>query len=156
MILPNPWMILGVVVAVGASYGYGHHRGWWERDAEMQIEIAKQNDLARHVEREMTAKLNAKTSELMEATNVINQKQSDLDRAIRNGRVRLPAQSCPQAPGNASAPAPDRDQGPTESERETLRLIAEIVADGDRAIVQLNACIDSYNEVREKINFQGK
>jgi hypothetical protein len=36
--------------------------------------------------------------------------------------------------------------------RETLRLIAQIAADGDRAINQLNACVDAYNQIREQIN----
>ena len=39
--LPNPWVILAVLIALGGSYKYGHHNGWWERDAEMQAEIAK-------------------------------------------------------------------------------------------------------------------
>ena len=52
-----------------------------------------------------------------------------------------------------AAAQPDRaaDQ-PSDAERETLRLIAQIAADGDKAINQLNACVDAYEAVRSQIN----
>ena len=157
----NPWVIVGFVVSVMAFYSYGHHKGWLERDVEMQAEIAKANEEARVLEQNMNEKLNSTAAQLKEANNVVDEKQSALDRAIRAGRVRLPAPSCVQAPANAAPPPvnqqaaaqPDRapDQ-PSDAERETLRLIAQIAADGDRAINQLNACVDAYNQVREQIN----
>ena len=149
--LPNPWVILAVVVALGGSYKYGHHNGWWDRDAEMQAEIAKRDAEAREVERNMNSKLIETSNRLQEANNAISEKQTALDRAIRNGRVRLPSASCVQPAPSAPAPA-GNPEGTTESDRETLLAIAQIVADGDRAINQLNACIDAYNTVREQIN----
>jgi prophage endopeptidase len=144
-------------------YRWGYHNGWSTRDAEMQAEIAKANEEARLLERTMNEKLNSTTAKLQEANNVIDKKQSDLNRAIAAGRVRFPAPSCVQAPASAAPAAvnqqaaaqPDRpaDQ-PSDAERETLRLIAQIAADGDRAINQLNACVDAYNQVREQINGQ--
>jgi len=58
--LPNPWVILAVLIALGGSYKYGHHNGWWDRDAEMQAEIAKKNEEARETERKLTEQLNSK------------------------------------------------------------------------------------------------
>jgi hypothetical protein len=142
-------------------YHWGYRHGWNTRNAEMQAEIAKANEESRLLERTMTEKLNSTTAKLQEANNAVDEKQSALDRAIRAGRVRLPAASCVQAPANA-APAPINQQAAaqpdrqadaaSDAERETLRLIAQIAADGDRAINQLNACIDAYNQVREQIN----
>ena len=149
--LPNPWVILAVLVALGGSYKYGHHNGWWDRDAEMQAEIAKKNEEARETERKLTDQLNNHATKLQEANNVISEKQTALDRAIRGGRVRLPSASCVQPAPSAPAPA-GNPEGTTESDRETLLAIAQIVADGDRAINQLNACIDAYTAVREQIN----
>ena len=149
--LPNPWVILAVVVALGGSYKYGHHNGWWDRDAEMQAEIAKRDAEAREVERNMNSKLIETSNRLQEANNAISEKQTALDRAIRNGRVRLPSASCVQPAPSAPAPA-GNPEGTTESDRETLLAIAQIAADGDRAINQLNACIDAYTAVREQIN----
>jgi len=149
--LPNPWVILAVLIALGGSYKYGHHNGWWDRDAEMQAEIAKKNEEARETERKLTEQLNSQAAKLQEANNVVTEKQTALDRAIRAGRVRLPSASCVQS--TPSSPAPSGPpEGTTESDRETLLAIAQIAADGDRAINQLNACIDAYNAVREQIN----
>lgn len=134
------------------TYFYGHHKGWYQRDAEMQAEIAKKNAEARQVEQKLTEQVNASANKLLEANNAINDKQSALDRAIRAGRVRLPAPSCVQPAQSTAAPTGDRDEAAAESDRETLRLIAQIAADGDRAINQLNACIDAYQEVRKHIN----
>ena len=158
----NPWIIIGVMVAVGASYGYGHHKGWGDRDAEMQAEIAKKNEESREKERELAQQLNDQSTKLSEANNVITQKQSSLDSAIRAGRVRLPSTSCVQAPTNAPTTAGDSPKERSEpnrqvyetsdSERATLAAIAEIVAQGDRNTAQLNACIDSYNKVMGVMN----
>jgi len=150
--IPNPKFILAAVIACLLAFWYGHHKGWWERDAEMQIEIARKNAEARETEQKLTEQINSNSKALMEANNAINEKQSALDRAIRNGRVRLPAASCVQSSQSPTPAAGDRDETPSESERQTLLAIAAIAAEGDRAIVQLNACIDAYQAVREQLN----
>ena len=142
-------------------YRYGYHNGWSERDAEMQVEIAKKNNEARKTEQEMTQKLAETSNALQEANNVVTKKQSALDAAIRAGRVRLPSPSCVSTPQSPTPPArdtetrsePDRavDQ-PSDTERATLQAIAEIVAQGDRNTAQLNACVDAYAKVMESIN----
>jgi len=162
-----PTLALVALLAMGGFYKYGYSNGWDDRDAEMQIEIARKNEEARAKEQEMAKAVADKETELRKANNVINKKQMDLNSAIRAGRVRFPAASCPQAPTSAPVaagdsdqarsqpdPAPDADTGPSESERQTLELIAQIAADGDRAINQLNACIDAYDNMRNIINAQ--
>ena len=160
--IPLPWLIVGVLVSLFGSYRVGHHYGWLERDNDMKIAIAKKNDEARATEQKLNEQLNANATKLQETTNVINEKQSALDRAIRAGRVRISAPSCPQAPTAATTATPDRkeaasqpDRAPDpapDAERETLAAIAEIVAQGDRNTAQLNACIDAYNEARDLLN----
>ena len=150
--IPNPWMILGAIFVAVSVYFYGHHRGWDERDAEMQAEIATKNEESRVKEQELAKQLNEQSSKLLEANNAISEKQSSLDRAIRAGRVRLPSTSCVQTNGNPPAASGNSNQAASESDTETLRLIAQIAADGDKAINQLNACIDSYNKVMEAVN----
>ena len=156
------YAVIATVVLLIGIYLYGHHKGWTQRDAEMQAEIARQNDEARQKEQAMTKQLNAASTHLQEVNHALDQKQSALDRAIRAGRVRLPAPSCVQAAPSAAAPGGDRPEAggqpngqadaAADAERETLALIAQIAADGDRAINQLNACIDAYNEVRKQVN----
>ena len=147
----NPWMIIGAICVVLGTYKYGTHSGYKQRDAEMQAEIARLNDESRQKEQKLAQDLNNTSSQLLEANNAITQKQSALDRAISAGRVRFPSSSCVQA-ATSAATASGNNTETSESERETLRLIAQLAAEGDRAINELNACIAAYNQVREAIN----
>lgn len=152
------------IITVVGLYKYGHHKGWTQRDHEMQIEIARKNEEARAKEQKLTEEINDVNKTLAEANNALEKESSALQRAIRAGRVRIPAPSCPQAsPSPAPAPGdsnqarsePDRAPDPApDAERATLEAIAEIVAQGDRNTAQLNACIDAYNDVRNILNGQ--
>lgn len=159
--IPLPWLILGVTIALFGSYRGGYHFGWKDRDAEMQIEIARKNEESRAKEQKLTEQINANATKLQETTNVINEKQTALDRAIRAGRVRLPTASCVQAPSNPTPTTsnteatskPDRQANEaSDADRATLAAIAEIVAQGDRNTAALNACIESYENVRNLLN----
>jgi len=152
--IPLPWLLVGLAVTLFGTYRGGYHFGWADRDAEMQIAIAKKNEEARQLEQTMTSKVIAQTSKLQEANDALTQKSTALDRAIRAGRVRLPAASCVQASPSATPASSDRDTETSESDRQTLAAIAAIVAEGDAAINQLNACIASYNEMRTLVNGQ--
>ena len=149
--MPNPWMILGAIFVCITAYFYGHHAGFVERDQEMQAEIALKNEQVRAAEHKLSEQLSATSTELKDANDAIAKKQSDLDRLINAGRVRLPSSGCVQAVAGAAAPSGNNQAG-SESDIETLRLIAQIAADGDRAINQLNACIAAYEQVREAAN----
>jgi lysozyme family protein len=162
--IPIPWVLGGAAVLTVATYFTGHHKGWAQRDAEMQVEIARKNEESRAKEQEMANAVNAKDEELRKANDVVSKKQTDLNRLIATGRMRLPTTSCVQAPsstpvasGNSAeerAKPDEQANQPSDAERETLQLIAQIAADGDKAINQLNACIDSYNEMRKIVNGQ--
>lgn len=167
MLLSLPRWVYAVVAAVVlliGTYFYGHHKGWYERDAEMQAEIARKNEEARATEQKLNEQIQANATRLQEANHVITEKQSALDRAIRAGRVRLPAPRCVQAPADPAPAAGDRYQAPSQpdrqadepsdAERATLAAIAEIVAQGDRNTAQLNACIDAYETLRSQLNAQ--
>ena len=152
----NPWLIIGALVALGSFYSYGHHKGWVERDAEMQSEIAQKNEEARVKEQELTKQLNDNSTKLQEANNAISEKQTSLDRAIRAGSLRLKTtERCIQPTENTSSTNRDSTDG-SESDRQTLLLIAQIASDGDKAINRLNACISAYEQVRAKLNGTGR
>ena len=149
----NPWMIIGAICVILGTYKYGTHTGYKERDAEMQAEIARLNEESRAKEQKLAKDLNQTSSQLKEANDVVTQKQTSLDAAIRAGRVRLNSSSCVQAATSAASASGNNSEA-SESERETLRLIAQLAAEGDRAINELNACIAAYNQVRDTINGQ--
>ena len=159
--IPLPWVLVGLFFVVFGTYRGGYHFGWSDRDKEMQIEIARKNEESRQTEQKLNEQLNTTASKLLEVNNVVTQKQYALDRAIRDGRVRLNTSSCLSAPTSAPiAPTdtkatsePDRQADTaSDAERATLQAIAEIVAQGDRNTAALNACIESYENVRNLLN----
>ena len=150
--IPNPWVILGAICVAISVYFYGHHKGWDARDIEMQSEIAVKNEEARVKEQELTKQLTENSTKLMEANNAITEKQSSLDRAIRAGRVRLPSTSCVQTSPSATPSSGNSNAQTSESDGEVLRLIGEIISQGDRNTAQLNACISAYEAVRSQVN----
>lgn len=152
MSLLNPYVILGAIITAISVYFFGHHAGWAERDAEMQSEIALKNEQSRATEQKLNQQINETSTKLQEANNAVTKKQTDINALIRAGRVRLPASGCVQTTASATATTGDSKEAGSESDRATLEAIAAIAAEGDRAINQLNACIDAYNQVREQLN----
>ena len=159
--IPLPWLIVGVLVSLFGTYRVGHHYGWLERDNDMKLAIAKKNDEARQIERNMTEKLNQQSAKLQEANDAINKKTTALAAANRAGKLRLCPTSNISTPTNTASTSADSkatsqsngqaDQ-PSDAERATIEAIAEIVAQGDKNTAALNACVDSYNQMRDLLN----
>ena len=159
--IPLPWLIVGVLVSLFGTYRVGHHYGWLERDNDMKIAIAKKNEEARQIEQNMGEKLNQQSAKLQEANDAINKKTTALAVANRAGKLRLCPSSNVQASSNTASTSadskatsqPDRQTNePSDAERATIDAIAEIVAQGDKNTVALNACVDSYNQMRDLLN----
>jgi len=159
--IPLPWLIVGVLVSLFGTYRVGHHYGWLERDGDMKIAIAKKNEEARQIEQNMGEKLNQQSAKLQEANDAINKKTTALAVANRAGKLRLCPTSYVQTTASTSVASsdpkatsqPDRQANePSDAERATIDAIAEIVAQGDRNTVALNACVDSYNQMRDLLN----
>ncbi len=155
--IPIPYLILAVCIALFGSYRGGYHFGWEDRDNDMKLAIAQKNDEARAKEKELGEKLQDQETKLRKAQDDVKKKQSAMHELARTGRLRLPTASCPQASpsatiaiGNPQPSQPDE----SELERQTIATLIDIAADGDKAIVKLNACINAYNEVRVLVNGQ--
>jgi len=159
--IPIPYLILAICIALFGFYRGGYHFGWEDRDNDMKIAIAQKNDEARQIEQNMTEKLSQQSAKLQEANDAINKKTTALAVANRAGKLRLCPASNLQAPTSASITStdtkatsePDRPTNePSDAERATIDAIAEIVAQGDKNTVALNACVDSYNQMRDLLN----
>ena len=155
--IPLPYLLLAVTIALFGSYRGGYHFGWSDRDKEMQIAIAKKNEEARAKEKELGEKLQDQESKLRKAQDDIAKKQSAMHELARNGRMRLPAPSCPQTSPSTTTPTGNpqpSDPPETESERQVIAALIDIAAEGDKAITKLNACASAYEEVRRIVNGQ--
>ena len=139
--MPNPWVILGAIFVLIFSYGYGHHAGYVEKETEDGIEIARLNGLMTQSKNEQDAK-DAETKQTFET------KLS----GILASRPRLFVPVSPSA--GCSATTANNGQARAELDGQTAEDLIRIVADGDRAIIDLNSCVDRYNQVRDIANGQ--
>lgn len=150
--LPNPWFILGAISVATSAYFWGHHKGWDARDQEMQAQIAKLNEESRTKEQELSKSVNEKSYALRKANDEITKKQSDISKLVDAGSLRLPTTSCVSTPTDATATARNREEARPDSDREVIKALVAIAIEGDRNTNQLNACIDTYEQVRGVIN----
>ena len=141
----------GVVLALGGGYYVADHKGYERRVAEDKAEIERLNAEARAKEEELAQTLKDKTAALRKASNAIKQKQISIVQRIDSGELHIPNSCGLQASSDAGAAGGNPKDG-AESERQALKDIAAIAADGDLAITRLNACIDTYNAVKDKVN----
>jgi hypothetical protein len=152
MSLFNPWVLLGVTLAVLSSFGGGYYKGKQAEHDRQQLEIAALNVQARAKEQALAVAVNTTADELRKTNEKAKTAAQQRDAAITSGayRLRLKA-SCPVH--TAADPAPASGDSPREAraelDPEVGKALFAIAEEGDRAIVKLNACIELYNQARE-------
>ena len=153
MSLFNPYVLLGIVLAVLGSFGAGYYSGEQNEYERQQIEIARLNQQARETEQRMGEVAQTYAQTLRKANNVAKVKEDKLRTDIASGERRLfipvKASECSiQAAGDAPAPS-----GGTETRAELDSGVAQALVDltsrGDQAIRSLNTCIDQYDQMRK-------
>ena len=147
----NPWLIIGAICAILGVYSYGHHAGYQERVAEDQAEIERLNGEARAKEAELNVKVKNLSSSLRKATNAIISNKANLSARADAGELRLPS-SCPVQTDSGATSTGGNPAHESDTERQTVKALIAIAADGDTAITQLNACINTYNQVMQTVN----
>ena len=153
MSLFNPYVLLGIVLAVLGSFGAGYYSGEQNEYERQQIEIAALNAKARETEQRMGEVAQTYAQTLRKANNVAKAKETKLRTDIASGERKLfiPVKtSCPvPSAGNAASAAGDSRETRTELDRSVAEALIAITADGDQAIRKLNACIDQYETLRK-------
>ena len=152
MSLFNPYVILGVILAILGSFGSGYYKGEQNEYERQQTEIARLNTEARETEQRMAEVAQTYAQTLRKANDVARIKETKLRTDLASGERKLfipvKAPEC-AVPATADAPAPS---GSTETRAELDPRIAQSLVDltsrGDQAIRQLNTCIDQYEKVR--------
>ena len=156
MSLFNPWVLLGIVLAVLGAGTSGYLKGGADEFDRQQLEIARLNEEARVKEQALVTAVQTQANQLVKAeqhAKTISQKRNaDIDSGTL--RLRIPVKAtCPtiQATTNA-APASGSDSGGAEIQPETAKAILAIGDEADTTVRKLNACLAIYNQVREMIN----
>ena len=157
MSLFNPWVLLGILMAVVSSFGGGYLKGSNDEVTRQQLEIAALNAEARAKEQALISAIQTQSTKLQKANQDAKLAQQKRNSDIDSGalRLRIPVQTpvCPVHASSDAASAPrDSVQANAELDREVAKSLIAITDDGDKAIRQLNACIDAYNTVYQSLN----
>ena len=150
MSLFNPWVLLGILLAVASSFGTGYLKGSNDEVSRQQLEIASLNAQAREKEQILVTAIQNQSLKLQKANQdakLVQQKRNS-DIAAGTLKLRIPVKA-PDCPVHTASDAPvasgDSVQATAELDRETAKNLIAITDQGDANTRQLNACIDAYN-----------
>ena len=156
MSILNPYFLLAVVLAVIGSFSGGYWKGSKDEVTRQQLEIAKLNAEARQKEQALLSAVTTQATKLQKANQDAKLIAKERDAAIASGnlKLRIPVKTpvCPVQAAGDPAPTPrDSVQAGAELDAKTAQSLVAITDDGDKAIRQLNACIDAYNAIYQTL-----
>jgi prophage endopeptidase len=155
MSLFNPWVLLGILMAVLSAAGSGYYKGKHDENTRQQVEIAALNAKARETEQAMVQVAQTYGQTLRKANNVAKAKEDKLRADIVSGQRKLfiPVKAADCAIPTTADAAPSDGDNSGEARAELSGQVSEsliaIASEGDTAIRKLNACIDSYETLRK-------
>jgi hypothetical protein len=132
-------MILGAIAVAFSAYLYGHHAGYAQKETEDALEIARLNTEMNKQKDEQDAK---------DAT--VKQEFETKLSGILSTRPRLYVPITSK--GGCAPAASNNEQARAELDGQTVEDLIRLVAEGDRAIIELNSCIDRFESVRQTLN----
>lgn len=125
--------ILTFVVLLVMAFFAGKHQA----RQEIQEEVSR-------IETQMQ-EVTAKADEQLKKEKQANEnKINSIKQSVADGSLRLHVRTS----GN-TCPANGASEDGAELDRQVAQDLISITADGDKAIIQLNSCIDLYNSIRE-------
>ena len=157
MSLFNPYVILGIVLAVLSAFGSGYWKGSEDEITRQQLEIAKLNAEARQKEQILVSAIQTQATKLQKANQYAKlakqKRDSDIDSGTFKLRIPVKATNCPIQVSDTTTPASGDSSGEARAELspEIGKTLFAIAEEGDKAIVKLNACVDAYNSVYETL-----
>jgi hypothetical protein len=156
MSLFNPWVLLGILMAVLSAFGGGYLKGSNDEVTRQQLEIAALNAEARQKEQVLVSAIQTQATKLQKANQdakLAQQKRNaDIDNGTLKLRLAVKAPNCPISTTTDTESSSRPDTGTAEIQPETSRAILAIGDEADTTVRKLNACLAIYNQVREMIN----
>jgi hypothetical protein len=150
MSLFNPWVLLGILMAVLSAFGSGYWKGSEDEITRQQLEIAALNAEARQKEQVLVSAIQTQTAKLQKANQDAKlaklKRDADIDSGTLKLRIPVKAANCPIPTTTDTAPAAgDSVQASAELDPTIAKSLIAITDQGDSNTRQLNACIDAYN-----------
>jgi hypothetical protein len=157
MSLFNPWVLLGILLAVASSFGTGYLKGTNDENNRQKLEIAALNEDARQKEQVLITAVQNQSLKLQKANQnakLLQQKRnSDIDSGALKLRVAVKASECAvQASSDAPVTSGDNSgSASAELDGETSKALIAITDEGDAAIRKLATCVSLYNEALQTL-----
>ena len=151
MSLFNPWVLLGILMAVLSAAGGGYFKGQHDENTRQQVEIAALNAKARETEQNMAKVANTYAETLRKSQNAARTKETKLRADVASGALRLsiPTQSPVCSPSVTPATVGDNSgETRTELSGQVSETLIAIASEGDAAIRKLNQCIQTYETLK--------
>jgi hypothetical protein len=151
MSLFNPWVLLGILMAVLSAAGSGYFKGQHDENTRQQVEIAALNAKARETEQNMAKVANTYAETLRKSQNAARTKETKLRADVASGALRLsiPTQSPVCSTSVTTATAGDNSgETRTELSGQVSETLIAIASEGDAAIRKLNQCIQTYETLK--------
>ena len=152
MSLFNPWILLGIIMAILGAGAGGYSKGKHDENARQQAEIAVLNEQSRQKEQALVAAVSAQAVKLQKANQdakiQINKRNADIATGVMQLRVPV---SCPvQTAGDATATS-GADTSTAELQPAFAQSLVAITDEADELARKYNTCITAYNEVRQTL-----
>lgn len=152
----NPYVMLGILLAILSAAGSGYYKGQHDEITRQQLEIAELNAQARAKEQVLISAVTTQATKLQKANYDAKIAAKERDSAIASGalKLRIPIKTpvCPvQTAGDTESSAGDSVQTGGELDATTAQSLVAITDQGDANTRQLNACIDAYNTVYQTL-----
>ena len=157
MSLFNPWVILGILIAIGSAFGGGYSKGKHDEFTKQQLQIAALNADARQKEQALVAAVNTQSNQLMKANQnakLLQQKRnSDIDSGALKLRIAVKASECAVHASSDTTATSGSNSGSASAELdgETSKALIAITDEGDAAIRKLATCVSLYNEALQTL-----
>jgi ferritin-like protein len=152
MSLLNPWVLLGIVLAVFGAGTSGYFKGSADEYERQQLEIARLNEQARETEKRMGEVAQTYAQNLRKSNDVAKAKETKLRNDLATGERKLfipvKAPECAVHAASDSTTAAGNTETRAELDSGVAQALVDLTSRGDTAIRSLNACIDQYNQMR--------
>jgi len=145
-------LIVSLCSIIG-SYFYGHHNGYAESQTEMIEKIAESNAKARETENKLNNQVAELSTQLQQVQDDAKKQIAKRDADIATGKLQLFVRTKTPVCPSTNAPATGgSDTATAQLDPAFAQSVVAITDDGDTAIRKLNACIATYNQVKDMIN----
>jgi len=144
------YLLFGILL-----FSVGYYKGNRDEYEEQQIEVQRLNKQSKEAEDRLATVATTYAQTLRKADNVAKVKQNKLIADIKSGERKLffPAQqtqSSISTTDNTRTTSGNTETG-TELDGRTAEALITITSRGDKAIRDLNVCVDQYNNVKKEI-----